>query len=167
MAKVATAPVGMDEPVVEVPAPATGKKTYTNWAVFDKAKLVPTQLVCDVIRLHPADEACKTRLVPAAKNIIDHINAGHGGGFAVRVKQTDGKAWAGWKELADAGVELAGLQCEVCDGKVQLSVRDINNHLKPHKGKFRGAYQNFNSTFFMTLQFGIPTNSDEDEAEFE
>lgn len=152
MAKVATA-------VEEQSVP----KTYTKWGVFEKAKLTPVSVTCDVLPQHPADEACKTRMIPTAENMVDHINAGHGGGFSIRVKQTDGKPWQGWEGLAQAGLELHGLRCEVCDQQVFLSVRDITNHLRPHKGKFRGAYQNFKDTFLFVIQTTPPASREDDD----
>lgn len=143
---------------------ASPKKTYTNWAAFEKAKVVPNIVICDVIRMHPADEACKTRLIPNAQSMINHFNAGHGGGFQLRVKQSDGKPWPGWKALSDAGMEAVGLKCEVCDRQVEISTRDILNHLRPHQGKFRGAYQNFRDTLFLQIQ-DTPVNPPEDDDE--
>ncbi len=152
-------------PAVE-PSPAlqevTSKKTYTNWDAFAKAKVVPTTIICDIIAQHPADEACKTRMTLAASNMIRHFEIGHGGGFQVKVKQTDGKPWPGWKELEDAGYEIVNMKCEVCDRKVQVSARDILNHLRAHQGKFRGAYQNYKDTFFIQIQ-NQPPAEDYDE----
>ena len=151
--------------VAEVP-PATDvatRKTYTRWDAFEKARVVPTTIICDVIRLHPADEACKTRLALEAKNLISHaVELGHGGGFQVKVKQTEGKSWPGWSQLAEAGMEIVQLKCEVCDKQVQISPRDIANHLRPHQGKFRGAYQNYRDTFFLQIQ-NTPVVGNDDE----
>jgi hypothetical protein len=146
----------------ETPKPT--RKTYTNWSAFEKAKVVPTTIICDVIHLHPADESCKTRLPLHPDQLINHLNMGHGGGFQIKVKQTDGKPWPGWKALEDAGIEAAGLKCEVCDHQVQISTRDILNHLRPHQGKFRGAYQNYRDTLFLQIQ-NTPLNPPEDDDE--
>lgn len=138
-------------------------KTYTNWEAFAKAKVMPSNLVCDVIHMHPADEACKTRLPLEAKNMIRHFELGHGGGFQVKMKDNNGREWPGWKELADAGYEIVRMKCEVCDRQVQVSARDISNHRRPHQGKFRGAYQNFRDTFFIQIQ-NTPVFGDDDDS---
>lgn len=148
--------------VEETPKPQ--RKTYTPWSAFYKAKIVPTTLICDVIHMHPADEACKTRLPLTAEQVINHFNNGHGGGFQLKVRVSDGKPWPGWKELEDAGMEIVSLRCEVCNGEVQVSARDILNHLRSHRGKFRGAYQNFRDTFFLQVQ-NTPVNPPEDDDE--
>lgn len=151
-----------DLPVIAPTPTAPSRKTHTNWDAFIKAKIVPTTIICDVIHMHPADEACKTRLPLKAEMFIRHTDdLGHGGGFQVKVKQGDGKPWPGWKELEAAGYEVANLKCEVCDHKVQVSARDILNHLRPHQGKFRGAYQNYRDTFFLQLQ-STPVQDDDD-----
>lgn len=143
---------------------APKKKTFTNWSAFEKAKVIPTTIICDVIKQHPADESCKTRLPLSAEQMINHFNAAHGGGFQVRVKQSDQKPWPGWKALSEAGMEAVGLKCEVCDKQIEISTRDILNHLRPHQGKFRGAYQNFRDTFFLQIQ-NTPVNPPEDDDE--
>jgi hypothetical protein len=140
------------------------KKTYTNWSAFEKAKVFPTTIICDVIRQHPADEACKTRLTLSAANMINHFRLEHGGGFRIKVRQADGKPWPGWNELSKAGFEIVGLKCEVCDHQVEISARDILNHLRPHQGKFRGAYQNYRDTLFFQIQ-DSPVNPPEDDDE--
>lgn len=141
------------------------KKTFTNWSAFEKAKVVPTTIICDVIFQHPADESCKTKLPLTSKIIIDHFKGGHGGGYQIRVKQTDGKPWIGWKELSDAGIEIIGFKCVVCDQEVQVSSRDIMNHLRPHRGKWRNAYQNYRDTFFMQIQdTPVAPSEDDDES---
>lgn len=152
---------------VETPtSPTPSKKIFTNWAAFDKAHLVPTVLICDVIKMHPADEACKTRLIPTAKAMVSHYESGHGGGFQIRVKQSDGKTWPGWKELSELGMEATGLRCEVCDRQVQISPRDLLNHLRPHQGKFRGAFQNYRDTFFLQIQNTPPDSLEDDDESY-
>jgi hypothetical protein len=146
------------------PEPLPAKKTYTNWDAFNKARIVPTTIICDVIHAHPADEACKSRLPLTAAQLIRHTTEqGHGGGFQIKVKQVDSGArpWAGWKDLETAGYEVTSLKCEVCDQRVQVSARDINNHLRPHRGKFRGAYQNYRDTFFLQIQ-ATPVQDDDE-----
>src|SRR5665213_3076231 len=145
------------------PAPAEApKNSYTNWKAFENAKVVPVVMICDVIDRHPADESCKTRLVPTAENLMKHFSAEHGGGFQIKFKQTDGKPWPGWKQLDEAKFEVVDLRCEVCNRSVEISARDILNHIRPHQGKFRGAYQNFRDTFFLQIQ-NTPVNRPDDD----
>ena len=153
-----------DLPVIEPSQAPEPRKTHTDWNAFVKAKLIPTTIVCDVIYLHPADESCKTRLRLTADSLKTHYESGHGGGFQVKVKQGEGKSWPGWKELEEAGYEVVNLKCEVCDHRVQVSARDILNHLRPHQGKFRGAYQNYRDTFFLQIQ-NTPVQDDDDSYE--
>src|SRR5579862_4997431 len=80
-------------------------KTYTRWDTFDKAGYRVSRIVCECLPGHPADEACKTALIPTAANVINHIRAEHGGGFMFTIKESK-TPWAGWKALADAGVEV-------------------------------------------------------------
>jgi hypothetical protein len=155
-----TPPASPEAPLSVEPTP---RKTFTNWDAFVKAKIIPTTIICDVIHMHPADEACKTRMPLEAKNMIRHFEIGHGGGFQVKVKQSDGRPWPGWKDLENAGYEIVNMKCEVCDRKVQVSPRDILNHLRTHQGKFRGAFQNYKDTFFIQIQSQPPV---EDYDEF-
>ena len=141
------------------------KTTYTRWDTFDKAGLGVTRIVCDCLPGHPADEACKTALIPSAKNVIDHINAGHGGGFRFYITET-GRPWSGWAELAAAGVEVQGIRDEVNDHQVPVSVRALRAALRPHQGKFRGAYQAFNGQLLFSLAFTPPPASDDDAYEY-
>src|ERR1700734_1567878 len=119
------------------------KKVYTNWDAFNKSNLIPSTIVCDVIHGHPADESCKTRLALKGVSFLQHYRMGHGGGFQVILRSIPGKKWPGWAELETAGMEATTLRCEVCDREVQVSPRDILNHLRPHQGKWKNAFQTF------------------------
>jgi hypothetical protein len=146
--------------VAEAPAPSSKRKTYTPWDAFVKAKLVPVSIVCDTIRGRQADEACHTRLALTADSIIRHISElDHGGGFKIQFKKTDGKPWQGWKDLEDAGFEIAGLKCVPCDEKVQVSPRDLLNHMRQHG---RGISYNWHKdTLFFRIQ-STPVNDEND-----
>lgn len=157
-----TKTVPTETPVEDTPK----KKTYTNWSAFEKAKIVPTTIICDVIRGHEPSESCKSRLLLKSGSIVNHYHAGHGGGFQVKVKQTDGKPWPGWKELSDLGYEITSLQCVACDQQVEISARDILNHLRPHRGKFRGAYENYRDTFLMVVQDAPVTPLEDNDESF-
>lgn len=124
----------------------------TKWEVFARAKLIPSQIICDTIFGHPGDEACHTKLELRAPIMVKHVIA-HGGGFRITVRQSDGKIWPGWKQLEDARMELASLKCEVCDQEIGLSVRELDAHLRQtHQGKFRGANQMFKNQLFLRIQ---------------
>lgn len=144
-------------------------KTITNWEVFTKAKLIPKQIVCDTIQGHPSDEACHTKMPLRAANMLGHF-PNHGGGFRITFRQTDGRVWPGWKELSTAGMELVGLKCEVCDKEIDLSVRELANHLRPHQGKYRQAWSLFKDVFFLRIQSNATKPvavEDDDESYFE
>ena len=138
-------------------------KLSPQWQCFVGAKLVPETVICDVIHMHPADEACKTKLIPTAENMMKHYYAEHGGGFQVKFRQTTGPAWQGWSKLDEAKFAVVDLKCEACDKSLDLSSRDINNHLRPHQGKFRGAFQNNRNTFFLRIQDSKATRSEDDD----
>lgn len=133
-------------------------KTYTNWDIFDKANYGVSRIVCECLPGHPADEACKTALIPTASNVINHIKAEHGGGFMFTIREAK-TPWKGWQELAAAGVEIQWIQDQVNDKSVDLSVRALRTVLKPHQGKFRGAWQAFNHTLKFNLAFHAPDSS--------
>lgn len=140
------------------------KTTYTNWDTFVKAGLAVKSIKCECLRGHPADEACKTFLIPTAQNVINHVNAGHGGGFLFEVVEVSdgGRAWPGWKEFAKAGLEIQTLIDEVTDHPINLSVRAIKTVLRPHQGKFRGAWQSFHNKLLFVLQFAPPPDAGDD-----
>lgn len=148
--------------VVETPTvtePERKSKTYTKWDIFDKAKLGVTQVKCWVLPGHSNDEACKTAFPPTAEGIIAHL--GHGGGFLITVHEAE-TPWDGWKKLAKAGVEIQFLRDEVTDHHMTLSVRELKARMKPHKGKFRGAYQAFKNQFLFSLDTTAPTAAGDD-----
>ncbi len=139
----------------------TRPATYTRWDILDKAGYGVSRIVCDCLPAHPADEACKTAIIPTAANVIAHIQAGHGGGFMFTIRESK-TPWKGWAELAKAGVEIQWIQDQVNDHKMDLSVRALKGVLKPHQGKFRGAYQAFNHMLKFNLSFSAPDSSGDD-----
>lgn len=157
---VSSAATAVAEPESTSKTPGT-KAIYTKWDTFDKAGLGVSSIKCEVIPGHSADEACKTKLIPTAQNVIDHINAGHGGGFLFTVNN-HGKLWPGWKQLAAAGVEIQFIRDEVNDHHIPLSVRSIKAAMLPHQGKFRGAWQSFKNQFLMNLAFNPPPAAGDD-----
>lgn len=150
---VSSAAVAVAEP--ESPS----KTTYTKWDTFDKAGLAVKSIKCECLPGHPADESCKTYIVPTAANVVSHI--AHGGGFMFTLEAT-GRPWPGWKELAKAGVEIQFIRDHVTDRDINLSVRAIKQVLLPHQGKFRGAYQAFKNQFLINLQFTPPVGTSDD-----
>ena len=114
------------------------KQATTNWAAFERAGLVPKEIVCQgYLPIHRADMSCHTRLVPKAENLISHTQNDHGGGFRVTVKRTEGKAWAGWEELKKLGADCFDLRCDVCDAVLQFQPNHLLAHMKAHQGKNR------------------------------
>jgi len=132
-----------------------------KWGVFEKAKLLPTEILCQAYKpYHAHDESCHTRVLLAGDQIVRHVQAEHGGGFKIKFKRTEGKAWPGWKALAESGLEIHDFRCEVCDNVVPLTVQNILNHLKPHKGKFRNAGA-LAGTLNFTFRFEAPVEAEE------
>ena len=72
-------------------------------------------------------------------------------------------AWLGWP---DAGVEIQGIRDEVNDHQVPVSVRALKAALRPHQGKFRGAYQAFHGQLLFHLAFTPPPASDDDAYDY-
>ena len=142
------------------------KTTYTNWDTFVKAGFGVKSIKCMTLPGHPDDEACKTYLVPTAQSVINHVNAGHGGGFMFEIVE-GGRVWPGWKEFAEAGLELQGLRDEVTDNQVNLSIRALKQALRPHQGKFRGAWQSFHNQFLFYVQFTPPPSAGDDAYDFD
>lgn len=130
------------------------KKTETPWDIFGKANYGVKEIVCQCLPGHPSDEACKTAIIPTAQHVLAHVRAGHGGGFEFTVREVlpqRGKPWKGWDELRDAGAEIAWIRDEVSDKQVDLSAKALKDVLKPHQGKFRGAWQAFNHHLLINI----------------
>src|SRR5690349_21137271 len=77
------------------------KPSDTNWAAFDKARLVPSEIVCQgYYPVHPHDASCHSRIKLSAESMIPHITGEHGNrygtGFKFSLKPTDGKGWKGF-----------------------------------------------------------------------
>lgn len=134
---------------------------YTNWDAFEKANVAVKSIMCSPLPGRPADEACKTKLIPSAKNVIAHVNAGHGGGFVFTLAESR-TPWPGWKEFKEAKLEIQSLRDEVNDHYIPLSIRGLRALFKPHQGKFRGAYQAFQNQILLNLAFTAPPASGDD-----
>lgn len=146
-------------PVVVNESPAS-PKTHTNWRILEQAGFIPVSIKCDgYLGNHPADMTCHSNVIPAAKNILGHMDPNHGGGwFKVKFRVSDGKQSPVWGELEAAGVELQHFYCGHCREDVPMSPRKIIYHLNPHPGANR---INMNpQTLCMTLGF---QRLDEDE----
>lgn len=144
--------------VIAEPEPEIEKKTvYTNWDSFVKAKLGVSSILCAIIPGHPSDEACKTRIIPTAANVINHLP--HGGGFQFTVFQGD-KPWAGWKELATAGIEIQSI-IDMPRGKyIDLSARALKATLS-HAGILRSR-QGLKNQLFLHLGLEAPVSAGDD-----
>jgi hypothetical protein len=137
------------EPEVEQVVPK--KELYTNWDSFNKAKIGVSSILCSIIPGHDSMEACKTRIVPTAENVVKHIE--HGGGFEFTINQSD-KPWPGWKELAKAGVEIQSV-IDLARGKyIDLSARALKATLV-QSGILRSR-QGLKSKLFLHLGFEAP-----------
>lgn len=149
------------EPVVsntETTAAGAAGQTLTPWGVFTRARLKPSEIKCQAYQpMHFSEqETCHTRLPLSAQSFLTHLQAHDCGGFQVTLKPTDGKPWAGWEELRALGLEIQDFRCEVCGNPVRLTAQYIQQHLKPHRGKFKNAYQFFQNKFNLTVGYAKP-----------
>lgn len=144
---------------------STSKTTQTEWDTFDKAKYGVRGIVCQCLPGHPSDEACKTALVPSAQSVLNHLRAGHGGGFEFIIRGSMPKPWPGWKDLAAAGAEIAWIRDEVTDRQVDVSKRALEDVLKPHTGKFRGAWQAFHNRLLFKIYLPDPAAGASDDSD--
>lgn len=124
------------------------KNLDKRWNTLIESGLGVSQIICQTLPGHPGDEACKTKLVVSPDSIINHLP--HGGGFQLTIRD-GGVTWAGWQKLKDAGVWIQWIRDEVTDHYIDINDRIIKNRLKPHNGKFRGAYQAFRNQFLFSL----------------
>lgn len=134
MAKnITTTPEGVEVDTIEV------NKTMTNWQAFADAGLVPTQIRCDgYFPAHPHNQGCHSLLQLTAEAMINHFKNDHGGGYVIKFRRTDGRnPWPGWKQLADAKMEIVDFRCAVCNTEIQLDPRFILQHMAPHKNSNR------------------------------
>jgi hypothetical protein len=137
-------------------------KTVTRWEAFEQARLFPEEITCIGYQpVHRADNSCHTRL-RSADQIIDHVNAEHGGGFSMKFRQTDGENWSGWRKLAEAGIEIQDFRCELCDRQVPLNAQQLVRHLKIHPSKIKNLYAFVQRTFDMTLATTQPLAQGDD-----
>lgn len=125
----------------------------TNWGAFERASLVPTEVLCQAYHpVHQVDMSCHTKIVPTAKNMIAHLDGDHGGAFRVVLKRVENKTWEGWKDLKEAGIECFDLRCDVCDKNIPLHPQHLMQHMKAHQGKNR-RIQN-GGTIWLTIGRG-------------
>lgn len=135
----------VENPVLEKPK----HKTYTRWDAFKVLNLVPIEIQCNGYKpFHVADESCHSRLTLSAKSMISHTQAGHGGGFLIKVREGDAP-WDGWQQLSDAGVEIVDLRCGECLNTVNVNPKDIHSHMQPHYANKR---LKTSDSFFMTIE---------------
>jgi hypothetical protein len=138
------------------------EKCLTNWAIFDKAGLVPSEIVCQgYFPVHRSDIACHSRLPLQAGNIESHVLAEHGGGFRFTLRKSDGKGWSGWKEFAEKKLELHDFRCDICDKEMPMNVRAILKHMEPHSGKSRRPQPG--GKYMLTFSFDRPIENVDDE----
>jgi hypothetical protein len=153
----------------EAPTSATSARgpAKSNWEAFNNLGLIPKQIVCHAYKpVHQSDESCHTRLRFDTKTILAHVEAGHGGAFQFDLRRSDGKQWNGWADLKAAGVEIHDLRCEVCDAVIRPHETFIEQHLRPHRGKFRFSNQDLGK-FNITVSYKpAPPETDNDDEDF-
>lgn len=126
----------------------------TIWSAFEKAGLFPIEVTCDgYLPVHTRNNGCHTRLavrkrdeagnpVDTAEGMINHVRQQHGSreygtGFLLKFKRTENKTWAGWRQLAEAKMEITDCRCDHCGSTVEVKPADLLWHLKPHGGKVK------------------------------
>lgn len=146
-------------PMVEVDVPK--KKLYTNWKAFEQAELSVKNIRCDGAGpLHMYNLGCHTNIIPKATNIGQHVDAGHGGGFAFTLGN-DGKTSPLWDELRNAGLEIREVRCDHCDADVRLHPKKLQDHgFKQHFGKKSKSKPE--GIFHITLSREAPLQLDDD-----
>ena len=116
-------------------------QVYTNYKAFVNAKLVPTAARCESNWQYFNSnggrwQGCHTKIDlktdNAGEDIIKHLEAGHSGGFNITMRPVREGAWKGWKTLMDAGIEIANLNCGVCQQDVLLHPQHLAKHMRPH-----------------------------------
>ena len=155
------------------------KATLTAWTAFEKAGLFPVEVWCEGYQpCHPRNNGCHTRLQVRRKNeetgkwedysepMIQHVKNEHGvreygTGFKVKFRRTEGKPWAGWAQLKDAGLEIQDFRCDHCKAQVAVRPADILWHMNPHAGALRKSV--VGQWFWMSLNFDRPAITEEDE----
>lgn len=136
------------------------KTTFTNWAAFVKAGLVPKEIVCNAYKpTHMVDMSCHSRLLLNAPSMIKHVEAEHGGGFLVTLQKSETE-WPGWKEFSQSGMELQELRCNHCGHELPVSPQQIIRHMKSHGGENRRLKEN--DTFRMTISTERPLTADDE-----
>jgi hypothetical protein len=153
----------------ETPATPT-KPSDSNWSAFDKAKLVPSEIVCQgYYPVHPHDASCHSRLKLSAESMMPHVEGEHGNkygvGFRFSLRQSDGKVWKGFDDLHKKGVEITDIRCDVCDEVMRLQSQVILKHMKPHSGKTRRTRTG--GIFWMTLSTTKVEPLDEENSFFD
>ena len=152
--------------VADIPTP----ELRTDWNAFEKADLVPSEIVCQ--SYWPAqqhDMSCHTRLRADASNILNHINPEHGsgGGFIIKLRKARTKdkpeVVGFWNALREAGVEILDIRCDHCRGEIKnLTAQALLAEFKPHKGAHKSRTPQ--GAFRMTLSLGLPTPAEDEEA---
>ena len=145
----------VQESTAEVPFTSNTPSIITNYSAFVRTKLVPVEAICKNNWHHFRGHGvlgCHGKInlkteVPGY-DLIQHLLAGHDGGYIVKFRPVREGVWAGWKTLIDNGIEIANLNCCVCNQDVMVHPQHIAKHVKPHMnhrkkiergGKFRVA----------------------------
>lgn len=153
-----TPKVALSPPVAPLPRPVS------NWEAFTQARLIPAEIVCSAYQeAHSSDNSCHTRLLLQTQTMLQHYEAGHGGGFEVRlVPLIHGKShnWAGWQAFIDSGLEVMDLTCGVCNQHLPLVAQQLLIHMRPHRDGNRRVHRG--GAFKFTIGHQIPITDIED-----
>jgi hypothetical protein len=161
--------------ILDATRPATATEpaktvSSVNWKAFEQARLNPAELICNTypgMHSGPFDISCHSRVRLNVDSIKAHILARHGTklgcGYSLRLKQSDGRVWKGWKALAESDVEVVDFRCEVCDENVRFLPQNILHHMRMHSGKTRKLQKG--ELFNITLTCNMPAEVSEDEAD--
>jgi len=145
--------------------PAPKRQTETNWDALTRANLKPVTVYCQQYPLQRnmpfRDNSCHTRLPLKAEVLTAHTAGGHGGGFTLCVRTTEGKPSKMWDELRERGMGAFDLRCAVCDKAVALAPNSFGIHMRPHSGMTKQAYKEFlgahpNATGFFNVTLRAP-----------
>lgn len=149
------------------------RKTFTNWKVLYDTKLYPTVIKCEgYFPMQPFNSGCHTLMNLKPDQLLQHLEADHGGGFFLSFRvgaQNDPIGarehkiafWDGWLKLQELGLELRDLRCDICNEEIPLNSRSITRHLKPHAGKSTRVKPG--GDFWFTLSKEVPQESGSDE----
>lgn len=142
-------------------------KTHTDYPTLVRMRWVPTEIQCDgYLPWHRTNEGCHSRVRPRGENVADHARRHRslfGGGFKFRFQPNSKGGWAGWRKLAEAGMEIINIRCMGCLKDIDINVVDLQAHAKPHLGSNKRIYRN-GPSFYITFDSPRPQLTAEEAA---